>query len=148
MTEATRLPARTRNGWPMTAEAWERLIDEVSRLRRDVSTLAGAGLEEGVVHLPVAHAARRLQTLIAAQAIAELTDDNGCVAIGRRATVQDEQGEAMSFSVVFPGDGDPTEGWVSADSPLGAAVLGGHAGDVVHVDAPAGPWSAVIVGVD
>jgi transcription elongation GreA/GreB family factor len=62
--------------------------------------------------------------------------------------VRDEQGEAMSFSVVFPGDGDPTEGWVSADSPLGAAVLGGHAGDVVHVDAPAGRWSAVIVGVD
>ena len=133
--------------WPMTPEAWSRLVDEVSRLRRDVAVLAGAGDEDGVVRLPFAQAARRLETLLDAQVRAEIVADSCCAAIGRRATVRDDLGDALSFAIVFPGDGDPREGWVSADSPLGAAVLGAHAGDVVDVIAPAGRWSAAVVSI-
>ena len=139
---------RATRTWPMTPEAWSRLVDEVSRLRSDVAVMAGAEGEDGVVQLPFAQAARRLETLLDAQVRAEIVAESCCAAIGRRATVRDDLGDAMSFAIVFPGDGDPNQGWVSADSPLGAAVLGAHAGDVVEVIAPAGRWSASIVAVD
>lgn len=144
----SRSTSRGTRTWPMTPDAWSRLVDEVSRLRRDVAVLAGAEPEAGVVQLPFAQAARRLETLLEAQAGAEIIADSCSAAIGRRATVRDDLGDAMSFAIVFPGDGDPGQGWVSADSPLGAAVLGAHAGDMVDVIAPAGRWSAAIVSVD
>jgi transcription elongation factor GreA len=137
-------PARS---WPLTREAWDRLVDEVSQLRESVSTLAGQGLEEGIVRLPVAIASRRLETLGEVLERCELVDETPCVAIGRRATLRDGDGAVMSYEIVFPGDGDVEQGWVSADSPLGHALLGASAGDVVHVDAPAGPWSVTVVSV-
>lgn len=134
--------------WPLTREAWDRLVDEVSQLRESVSTMAGQGLEEGIVRLPVAIATRRLETLHEVLDRCELVDETPCVAIGRRATLRDGDDEAMSYEIVFPGDGDVDKGWVSADSPLGHALLGASAGDVVHVEAPAGRWSVTVVSVD
>lgn len=138
-------PARS---WPLTREAWDRLVDEVAQLRESVAELAGQGLEEGIVRLPVAIASRRLETLHEVLERCELVDETPCVAIGRRATLRDGDGSLMSYEIVFPGDGDVEKGWVSADSPLGVALLGASAGDVVHVDAPAGRWSASVVSVD
>jgi transcription elongation GreA/GreB family factor len=134
--------------WPLTREAWDRLVDEVARLRESVSTMAGQGLEEGIVRLPVAIATRRLETLNEVLGRCVLVDETGCVAIGRRATLRDGDGALMSYEIVFPGDGDVEKEWVSADSPLGVALLGASAGDVVHVDAPAGRWSVSVVSVD
>lgn len=133
--------------WPLTREAWDRLVDEVAQLRESVTTLAGQGLEEGIVRLPVAIASRRLETLGEVLERCELVDESPCVAIGRRATLRDREGEVMAYEIVFPGDGDVEKGWVSADSPLGLALLGASAGDVVHVDAPAGPWSVTVESV-
>ena len=47
---------------PMTGEAWERLVDEIAQLRADLASLAGQGLEEGIVRLPLAQASRPLDT--------------------------------------------------------------------------------------
>jgi transcription elongation GreA/GreB family factor len=44
----------------------------------------------------------------------------------------------MSYDIGFPGDGDADEGYISADSSLGSAILGSQVGDVVDVSAPAG----------
>lgn len=138
-------PARS---WPLTSEARDRLVDEVARLRESVSTMAGQGLEEGIVRLPVAIAMRRLETLSDVLDRCELVDETRCVAIGRQATLREGDGEAMSYEIVFPGDGEVDKGWVSADSPLGLALLGAAVGDVVNVDAPAGQWSVTVVSVD
>lgn len=135
--------------WPMTSEACERLVDEIAQLRQDLSALAGQGLEEGIVRLSLATAARRLDTL---QRVLECSDivvhDAPVAAIGRRATLRDEDGESVCYAIVFPGDGDPTEGWISADSPLGAAILGRRPGETVAVDAPVGPWRVTLVQVE
>jgi transcription elongation GreA/GreB family factor len=138
-------PARS---WPLTREARDRLVDEVAQLRESVSTMAGQGLEEGIVRLPVAIATRRLETLNEVLGRCVLVDETGSVAIGRRATLRDGDGEALSYEIVLPGDGEVDKGWVSADSPLGLAILGASAGDVVNVDAPAGPWSVTVVSID
>lgn len=134
--------------WAMTDEAWQRLVDEIAQLRADLASLAGQGLEEGIVRLPLAQASRRLETLRQVLDAAELATDPACAAIGRRVTLRDNADEAMTYWIVFPGDGDPEQGWISADSPLGAAVLGARAGDVVDVVAPVGRWPVTILAVD
>jgi transcription elongation GreA/GreB family factor len=55
--------------------------------------------------------------------------------------------EAMPYEIVLPGSGDPSVGWISANSPLGDAILGAQAGDIVDVDAPGGRWSVTVVAV-
>jgi transcription elongation factor GreA len=67
--------------------------------------------------------------------------------IGRRVTVL-EEGESVAYSLVFPGDGDPVQGCVSADSPLGAAILGCSPGDIVEVDAPVGRRAVTVLSVE
>jgi transcription elongation GreA/GreB family factor len=134
--------------WPMTREAWDQLVGEIARLREDLSTMAGQGLEEGIVRLPVAIAARRLDTLQEALDRCEVVDDGSCLAIGRRATLRDDEGESIPCELTYPGDGDPRDGRISADSPLGMAVIGARAGDVVDVDAPAGRWSVRVLAID
>lgn len=133
--------------WPLTSDARSQLIEEIARVREDIALLTGQGLEEGIVRPPVALAARRIETLKDVLDRAELVDGTRC-AIGRRATLQDDDGESMTYEIVFPGDGDPTKGCISADSPLGGAIIGAQAGDVVEVSAPAGRWSVTVVSID
>ena len=134
--------------WPLTSEARDHLVGELARLRADVAGMAGEGLEEGVLRLPIAMAARRLEILTGVLERSLVVDDLACAAIGRRTIVRDADGVAMTFRIVLPGDGDPDMGWISADSPLGSAVLGASAGDVVEVPAPAGRWWVTVVAVD
>ncbi len=144
---APRMAANARP-WPLTSDAQSKLIDEIARLRHEVAALSGQGLEEGIVRLPIALAERRLQVLIGVLNAAELVDDAACAAIGRRATLCDDGGNTTTYDIVFPGDGDPTMGRISADSPLGKALLGAEAGDVVQVTAPAGAWSVTVQSVE
>lgn len=141
-----RKPSATR--LPMTSEAWRSLVDEVARLRQDVAEAAGRGLEEGIGNAILAQLSRRLATLSAALDAAEVVADDGCAVIGRRATLREADGRASTYAIVYPGDGDPTEGWISADSPLGVALIGARAGDVVEVGAPAGRWSVSVERVE
>lgn len=125
--------------WPMTGEARRALVDEVARLRRDLDTAAGGGhVVDGVIHLPVAKAGRRLEMLSAVVESAEVEDAADRAVIGRRVTLLEQDGESVTYAITFPGDGDPSRGWIAADAPLGAAVLGRHPGDHVEVLAPAG----------
>ncbi|HEY3523596.1 MAG TPA: GreA/GreB family elongation factor [Candidatus Limnocylindrales bacterium] len=131
----------------MTGEAWSRLVDEVAALRRDISVVA-ADVEPGLVHVPTAQAARRLVTLEAVLADGHVVDDPDTAVIGRRVSLHEDDGGRDTYALVFPGDGDPLLGWVSADSPLGAAVVGARAGDVVTVEAPAGPRLVTVAAVE
>lgn len=130
----------------MTREAWFTLVDEVGRLRADVTSLAGQ-LADGVVDLAVIKAARRLDVLSAVLHAAERIHESERAVIGRRVTVLEPEGESVTYSLVFPGDGDPAQGWISADSPLGSAVLRCVPGDRVEVTAPAGPRIVTVLSV-
>jgi transcription elongation GreA/GreB family factor len=131
----------------MTKEAWLTLIDELGRLRTDVASLAG-GLAHGVADLAVVKAVRRLDVLSAVLDAAEQIHDPERAVIGRRITVLEAEGESVIYTLVFPGDGDPAQGWISADSPLGSAVLGCEAGDTVEVIAPAGRRVVTVLSVE
>jgi transcription elongation GreA/GreB family factor len=147
MTElAIRRPSHQQR-WPMTREAWLTLVDELGRLRSDVVSLAGE-LAHGVVDLAVVKAARRLDVLSAVFDAAEQIHEPGRAVIGRRVTVLEAEGESDIYTLVFPGDGDPAQGWISADSPLGSAVIGCWPGDTVEVTAPSGRRVVSVLSVE
>ena len=147
MTELAIRPPSHPQRWPMTREAWLTLVDELGRLRADVVALAGE-LVDGVTDLAVVKAARRLDVLSAVHDAAEQVHEPERAVIGRRFTVLEPEGESITYALVFPGDGDPAQGWISADSPLGSAVLHREPGDRVEVMAPAGRRSVTVLSVE
>ncbi len=136
--------------WPMTLAARESLVAEADRLADDVAhdKLARTTDDEGLVHLHVAHAARKLNAIRAVLEASVVVTDPDTVLIGRRVTVCDANGQVSTYALVAPGDGDPSLGWISAGSPLGAAVLGRRPGDRVEVAAPAGSWTVAIIAAE
>ena len=65
---------------------------------------------------------------------------NDTIGVGSTVEIEDERGERMKVEI-------SSVGGVSPDSPLGRALLGSKAGDVVEVDAPRGSWRARVVSV-
>jgi hypothetical protein len=130
--------------WPMTSDAWSALLAEIAQLDIDLA----AAPPVGVIRLPFVDPARRRRILVALRDGAVVDDSAGAVAIGRAVTIREADGAVERYSVVLPGDGDPRQGWVSADSPLGAAVLGALPGDRVRVTAPAGVREVEVLAVD
>ena len=147
MTELATRRASREQRWPMTGEAWLTLNDELGRLRSDVASLAG-GLAHGVADLALVKAIRRLDVLSAVLDAAEPIHEPERAVIGRRVTVLEAEGESVTYTLAFPGDGDPSQGWISADSPLGSAVLGCVPGERVEVTAPAGRRLVTVVSVE
>jgi transcription elongation GreA/GreB family factor len=133
----------------MTEAAWHTLVDELGQLRSDVAALAGAGAQDdSVIHVPVFKAARRLDVLSAVLDACEKVLESDRAVIGRRVTLREEEGDSVTYALVFPGDGDPAQGWISADSPMGSAVLGCEPGDRVEVIAPAGRRVVTVLSVE
>jgi transcription elongation factor GreA len=147
MSELTIRQPSPEQRWPMTGEAWHALIDELGRLRTDVVSLARE-LADDVGNLALVKTARRLDLLSAVLDAAERIHEPARAVIGRRVTVLEADGEAVTYALVFPGDGDPRQGWISADSPLGSAVLRRRPGDRVEVSAPAGRRVVTILSVE
>ena len=134
--------------WWMTTSAFSSLLAELERVDRDV---AGDRLrddeDDGLLRLPSTEPITRQRVLREIRDEAGVDDTPGCAVIGRRVTVHDLDA-IDTYALVLPGDGDPAQGWISADSPLGAAVLGRRPGDVVTVVAPAGPRLVRVVAVE
>ncbi len=64
---------------------------------------------------------------------------NGTVSLGSKVDFIDEEvGEVMTYEIVGTTEADVESGRISNESPVGNALLGRKAGDVVTVNAPAG----------
>jgi transcription elongation factor GreA len=72
--------------------------------------------------------------------------DVSVVHVGSRVRIQDADGE-VEFSIVPPEEADAAEERVSAESPLGRALLGRRLGDEVRYRAPGGVLTVTVVGV-
>jgi transcription elongation factor GreA len=74
-------------------------------------------------------------------------DDNGMVGLGSWVTVGD--GELQeAWRVVDASEADAARRLISAECPLGRALLGHRAGDQVRVDSPGGRWPVTILAVE
>jgi transcription elongation factor GreA len=76
------------------------------------------------------------------------TPDNE-VALGRSVVVRENGYDAEEiYTIVGSTETDPSNGRISNESPIGKALLGHAAGDVVRVKAPAGEIEFEIVRVE
>jgi transcription elongation factor GreA len=85
----------------------------------------------------------RLRTAVIADAPAA----GGGADIGSRVTV-DVDGETVSYTLVGAFESNPGAGRLSAASPVGRALLGTAAGDVVTVETPRGAVVYRVVSVE
>ena len=71
------------------------------------------------------------------------------VSLASVVVLRDEEfGEEETYTIVGPTEADPFAGKISNESPVGVAILGKKAGDVVEVNTPAGVLKYVIVSVE
>jgi transcription elongation factor GreA len=71
--------------------------------------------------------------------IAEPDADNGMVDVGERVRLRDlDSGDRVEYELVGTHEADPSEGRVSAASPVGQALLGRRRGQIAVVEAPKG----------
>jgi transcription elongation factor GreA len=143
-------------GWPMTAQAYAQLEAEAARLSRAVVEQNGyvTGHLDGEADAPnfvpniVGQQIRRqLERIRSVLEVSEVVDTGGMAVIGREIVLREADGLTSRYELVIPGDGNLASGLVSADSPVGIAVLGRRVGDRITVAAPAGSWTATLVEV-
>jgi hypothetical protein len=147
----------TRQRWSMTIDALSGLHADAARLAEDAERTGGyvtarvAGEPDAPSLVPDIDGQRLVRQLMgirSALAAARVEPDEGLIVIGRHVTLEHSDGSRARYALVIPGDGDPANGRVSADSPLGRAIYGRRAGDVVRVGAPDGAWAATVVAVE
>ena len=94
---------------------------------------------------------RRITTLEASLPSALVVDDpprDGTIGIGTRVRLRDiESRRTAEYDVVGSLEPDPVERRLSADSPVGRALLGRRAGDDIQVEAPGGQMRFRILAV-
>ena len=143
--------------WPMTREAWDALDADATRLGALVIEKEGyiTGRLDGETDAPTfipnvvgQQLLHQLTTVRDVLARAVVIEDPEVAVIGRRVTLEETDGATSTYALVIPGEGDPRNGWVSVDSPVGAALLGRRVGDDVTISAPAGSWSATISKIE
>jgi len=93
---------------------------------------------------------KELQYLLAtARVIDDRARSYDSVEIGSKVTIR-EVGfdENEIYRIVGPAEANPSDGYISNESPIGKAVLGRKAGDTVKVNAPEGAYEIQVLKVE
>ena len=158
MTMTTNTAASSaRPRWSMTSDALSGLRATAEQLAGDADRTGGHvsahmnGEPDAATLVPNIDGLRLLRQLNIvrrALALAHVETDARLAVIGRRVTLEGPDGSRTSYALVIPGDGDPANGQVSVDSPVGRAIYGCAGGDEIHIDAPDGTWTATLVSIE
>src|ERR671932_236585 len=105
---------------------------------------AATSVPDPELHLVIS----RLGMVRRALANVEVVERAGAVVIGCSVVIRHDDDGEERYVLVAPGEGDPRAGRVSADSPLGRALLHHRVGDVVEVATPIGPRTFTLLQVD
>jgi transcription elongation factor GreA len=150
----------------ITRHGLARLTDELERLTTAGRSAASARLAEAAArgadrlsdadYLDAVEDRAELERRIAlleerlrGVEVVEPLPGNGRADVGEWVRLRDlGSGELLELQLVGPFEADASAGRISVASPLGRAVLGARAGDVVEVDAPIGPTRHEVVAVE
>ncbi|HZN49415.1 MAG TPA: transcription elongation factor GreA [Methylomirabilota bacterium] len=149
---------------PMTRPGFERLRDELDRLKRVERHAITKAIAEARAHGDLSenaeyHAAREKQSFIEGR-IAELEGKVGNAEVidpptsGERVTfastvlLEDESGKEIRYQIVGSDEADPAKGRISVMSPLARTLIGKHVGDRVTAQLPAGKKTFDIIRVN
>jgi transcription elongation factor GreA len=149
---------------PMTRPGFERLRDELDRLKRVDRHAITKAIAEARAHGDLSenaeyHAAREKQSFIEGR-IAELETKVGGAEVidpptsGDRITfastvlLEDETGKEIRYQIVGSDEADPAKGRISIMSPLARTLIGKNVGARVTAQLPAGTKTFDIVKVN
>ena len=132
--DAEALPPRAA-ALPITPAGLARLQHELAALNR------GGGTEVGL------RRARVIAQALKSIYVLEPSAPDGKVAFGARVTVEDAQGDVVEYEIVGPDEVDVAAGRISIASPVGQALLGKRAGDVVVLRRPKGAVEVTVTSV-
>lgn len=93
----------------------------------------------------------RIQELEALLSKAVIIENNGkkdAVDLGATVTIQQEGYPPETYTIVGPTEANPVEGRISHESPIGKALLGHKAGDVVEITTASGNSKVTILKVE
>jgi len=139
---------------PMTRPGYEKLKEELERLKRVERHAITKAIAEGRAHGDLSenaeyHAAREKQSFIEGR-IAELEAKVGAaevidpptsgdrVTFGSAVRLEDESGKAYRYQIVGSDEADPPRGRISILAPLARTLIGKKVGDTVTAQLPAG----------
>jgi transcription elongation factor GreA len=147
----------------VTAEGYDRLCAELETLRTEGRRAMSERLREARAdgHLEdnpalfdlleeQAQLERRIATLEARLAAARIAEPNGdgSAGIGSSLRLRDlETSELVEYELVGAIEGNVGEGRVSVEAPVGRALLGAAAGDIVSVACPRGELRFEVMSV-
>src|SRR5262245_2024448 len=139
---------------PMPPHAYERLKEELDRLKRVERPAITRAIAEARAHGDLSenaeyHAARekqgfteaRINELEAKVSTAEVIDpptSGDRVTFGSTVRVEDEEGKEGSYQIVGSDETDPARGRISVMAPLARTLIGKKVGDSVVAQLPAG----------
>ena len=153
------------NRLPMTADGYNRLQDEIKRLKTIERPAIIRAIAEARTHGDLSenaeyHAARERQSFIEGRlmeledkvARAEVIDTSklsgSIIKFGATVTLADEEtDEEQTFRIVGEDEADVKGGRLSVASPLARALIGKGKGDSVEVSTPRGNKSYEVVTV-
>jgi transcription elongation factor GreA len=70
------------------------------------------------------------------------------VEVGVKVTIQEQDYEPETYKMVGAQEADPKNGKISNESPIGAALMGKRAGEVVEAQTPAGTLRFKIIKIE
>ena len=79
--------------------------------------------------------------------VSEQPSDPSRVFFGAWVTLEDEDGNEVTYRIVGPDESDVDKGWISMEAPVAKALLGKRDGDDVLVRRPKGDITFTIVGI-
>lgn len=80
---------------------------------------------------------------------AEIAQDTGdAVGIGKSVTVADETGQKRTYRIVSSHEVNAQQGSISDRSPIGSALMGHRAGDMVEAQTPGRTRTFTVLSVD
>jgi transcription elongation factor GreA len=153
------------NKLPMTSDGYNRLVEEVKRLKTVERPAIIRAIAEARTHGDLSenaeyHAARERQSFIEGRlmeledkvARAEVIDTSklsgSVIKFGAKVTLADEEtDEEQTFIIVGEDEADVKGGKLSVASPLARALIGKGKGDSVEVSTPRGAKSYEVVTV-
>ncbi len=136
----------------VTPEGLKKLKDELDFLETTKRKEVAERLERAISHGDLSENAdyeeAKDEQSHLEQRIAELKDrianaevvrkrNTGKVQLGSTVTLESE-GDTVEYTLVSPEEADPSEQKISAESPIGEALIGAKEGDDVTIDLPAG----------
>lgn len=148
----------------LTRQGYEKLQDELEFLRtikrQEVARRLHEAMEGGELIEDAEYEAAKneqafvegriqeLEMLLANARIVEETGKRDIVQVAAKVTIQEEDAEPETFTIVGPAEANPRQGRISHESPLGRALMDHRAGDSVKVDAPDGAFYVRILKVE